>query len=889
MNQSEHAELEKWIEIITEKAAEYGLDTYPTHFEVVPDHIIYELGSYSLPARFSHWTFGRDYHRQKTSYEYGMSKIYEIVFNTDPCQAFLMDSNSMLSHKFVIAHVMGHNDFFKNNVYFEHTDRRMIEKVRLHGNRIRKYEEEFGPMAVEEFLDAVLSIEEHFDTGLTTSFRRKTPEQHESDRRRPKKPSTEFDDLWDVLHTEVGPEPPAPRKFPPEPDKDLIGFLRDHAPDLERWQRDVLNMIREEMIYFIPQMRTKIINEGWACATGDSLLITERGLLRFDTIVNERQALVVASGEPGTQHAITDFHTEKNVPTIRITTDRGYTIEGALEHRVQLADGSWIFLKDVISDARIALAHGTEVWPQEPVSINHIPALPDASLEDVAKHVGVSIWTVLRHRDGKNTHSADTIEAALAATGYRDGRDGKIAGTRHPLNLHKPFVDTALAYVLGYFVGDGNLTKSGICLTCGDNGFVELLQARIQCVFGIPATLRADHTQTGSRWRIEVYSRELLALLESLGVDLKARARTKKIPEAILRSPRTVVAAFLRGLFDADGYAGKAGVILSTASPEMARTVQILLLNFGILCAQRKQNDGCIQVRIAGASAKRFHTEIGFELDRKAEALDAYVNERQWFKAEDRTDAVIAIEQRTNDVYDITVETAHAYVANGFVNHNSYWHEKIMTDLPLTPEEHLEFRKLHSSVLSPGSRMSINPYYVGYNILRDIERRWDGNEDPDFPENDWREEKLHRPSGEGMKKLFEVRTDECDSTLLRKYITQGLVNRLDMYTYRLQEVHGEKMWVVQETDWRHVRDTLLDSMTNFGIPIIHVDDADYQRRGELLLTHAYDGKPLDPDYTGRTLKNIQYLWKRPVHLRTTKDNKPILFTHDGEKCTEKEL
>src|SRR4029077_15730960 len=167
----ERIELERWMEIIWETAKEMGLDFYPTHFEVVPDYVIYELGSYSLPARFSHWTFGRDYHRQKTSYEYGMSKIYEIVFNTDPCQAFLMDSNSMLSHKFVVAHVLGHNDFFKNNTYFEHTDRRMIEKVRLHGNRIRKYEEEVGAEAVEEFLDAVLSIEYNFDTGLTTSFR----------------------------------------------------------------------------------------------------------------------------------------------------------------------------------------------------------------------------------------------------------------------------------------------------------------------------------------------------------------------------------------------------------------------------------------------------------------------------------------------------------------------------------------------------------------------------------------------------------------------------------------------------------------------------------------------------------------------------------------------
>ena len=89
-----------------------------------------------------------------------------------------------------------------------------------------------------------------------------------------------------------------------------------------------------------------------------------------------------------------------------------------------------------------------------------------------------------------------------------------------------------------------------------------------------------------------------------------------------------------------------------------------------------------------------------------------------------------------------------------------------------------------------------------------------------------------------------------------------------MYTYKKEEVNGEEMWVVQETDWRKVRDTLLDSMTNFGIPMIYVEDADYNRHGELLLRHAYDGKPLDRDYTARTLKYLSILWKRPVHLQT---------------------
>src|SRR3979409_934520 len=159
LSPSEREELERWMETIWDQAREFGLDPYPTHFEVVPQHVIYELGASGFPARFSHWTFGRDYHRQKTSYEYGMSKIYEIVFNTNPTQALLMDSNYMLTHKRVVAHVLGHSDFFRRNSCFGHTDRTMIEKVRLHAQRLHEYEQTHGPQAVEKFLGAVLAIE----------------------------------------------------------------------------------------------------------------------------------------------------------------------------------------------------------------------------------------------------------------------------------------------------------------------------------------------------------------------------------------------------------------------------------------------------------------------------------------------------------------------------------------------------------------------------------------------------------------------------------------------------------------------------------------------------------------------------------------------------------
>ena len=179
--------------------------------------------------------------------------------------------------------------------------------------------------------------------------------------------------------------------------------------------------------------------------------------------------------------------------------------------------------------------------------------------------------------------------------------------------------------------------------------------------------------------------------------------------------------------------------------------------------------------------------------------------------------------------------------------------------------------------------MQINPYYVGFQILKDIERRWDGKvEVGDEEEQDWMGRTIARPSGEGRAKIFQVCEEDNDVTFLRKYLTEPLIKKLDLYTYKLEEVDGKEVWVVQTTDWRKVRDGIVDSMTNFGQPILTVEDGDYKRRGELYLKHAFDGKALDPDYTGRVLKNIQKLWSRPVHLETVQDGQPTLISCDAD-------
>ncbi len=265
MEDREIKELERALEQIWEIARRFGLDPFPTRFEIVPATVMYEIGSYALPGRYSHWTFGKAYHRMKTMYDFGLSKIYEVVINTNPSYGFLLETNSPVQNKLVIAHVLGHVDFFKNNVYFSKTNRRMVESVSSHAGRMAEYEFRYGRKTVEKFLDAVLSIEEHIDPNFF--IRRERPERDE-EKPAPSKPAGRYDDLWGLEHEGEpadadGDGAPRARRLP-LPEKDILYFIMKNSPSLADWQRDAMAMIHEEMEYFVPQMQTKIMNEGWA-------------------------------------------------------------------------------------------------------------------------------------------------------------------------------------------------------------------------------------------------------------------------------------------------------------------------------------------------------------------------------------------------------------------------------------------------------------------------------------------------------------------------------------------------------------------------------------------------------------------------------------------------
>ncbi|MBV9928236.1 MAG: SpoVR family protein [Acidobacteria bacterium] len=869
--------LEAALERIWEVARRFGLDPYPVRFEIVPATVMYEIGSYALPGRYSHWTFGKAYHRMKTMYDFGLSKIYEVVINTNPSYGFLLETNSPVQNKLVMAHVLGHVDFFKNNVYFSKTNRRMVETVSAHSGRMGEYEFRYGRKTVERLLDAVLSIEEHIDPNFF--IRREEAEAKPgAPKKQPKQPGR-YDDLWKLGETAPDPaESDASDERPRGdrlPEKDLLYYIMRNSPALKDWQRDVIAMMHEEMEYFVPQMQTKTLNEGWACATSDTLLITEEGFVRFDELYEAGRKIRVASGGVNETRRITDFHKEESVPTIRIRTRRGFTIEGAEKHRVRTADGGWKYLSDITAGDLIGLASGTEVWPARRVKLNVEPSSSSATLGDVAGLAGVSYVTAFRHLHGRVTsRGAPALDSALATLEYNGGKAGRVLQTRRAPRFPSE-LDEEFAWFLGYFVGDGNVTKSGIGLTTGDEELARKLCATVESLFGLRARLKLDVSEGHARWRVVVHSRELWRIMEATGLDLGAKARAKRIPAAVMRSPEPVMSAFLRGYFDADAYAGPEGVRLSSASRELIRTVQIVLLNYGILSRQRGHLHDITQLEIGGASAARFHERIGFGLARKQAALRDHVENRRWFRREELADEVVSVERRRNDVYDITVDERHAYVANGFVNHNSFWHSRIMRELDLPDVELLEFAELHSGVVSP-HKGQLNPYYLGYKILEDIERRWDA---PTAEER----EKFGREPGGGRAKLFEVREVENDVSFLRNYLTEELCEELDLFVYELVD---EEEWTVTEKRWERVRDQLVANMTNFGFPYIVVADGDYNNNRELYLKHQYEGAELDVNYARRVLEHVHTLWGRPVHLETVIDDEPARLHYNGEEHDE---
>ena len=262
--------IETYFDEIRRTAQRFGLDTYPVQLELISaEQMLDAYASVGMPVNYRHWSFGKQFIASEKNYRRGhMGLAYEIVINSDPCIAYLMEENTMPMQALVMAHAcFGHNSFFKGNYLFRMwTDASSIIDYLVYAKAyIGECEERHGIDAVEEVLDACHAL---MNYGVDRYRRPQKISMVEEEMRRKDREAylqQQINDLWRTLPKTPGKQSKKEhRRFPEEPQENILYFIEKNAPLLEPWQREIVRIVRKVAQYFYPQRQTQVMNEGWA-------------------------------------------------------------------------------------------------------------------------------------------------------------------------------------------------------------------------------------------------------------------------------------------------------------------------------------------------------------------------------------------------------------------------------------------------------------------------------------------------------------------------------------------------------------------------------------------------------------------------------------------------
>lgn len=265
---------------IARVARSYGLDCYRHQLEIITaEQMMDAYAAIGMPVYYHHWSFGKHFLETESRYKRGqMGLAYEIVINSDPCIAYLMEENTMAMQALVIAHAAyGHNSFFKGNHLFKQwtSADAIIDYLVFARNYLSDCEERHGLEAVEQLLDACHALSnlgvDRYKRAPPLSLAKEKLRQQE----REAYLQTQVNELWKTLpQRENVAAPVSEQRFPEEPEENLLYFIEKHAPLLEPWQREVVRIVRKIGQYFYPQRQTQVMNEGWATYWHYTLLNT---------------------------------------------------------------------------------------------------------------------------------------------------------------------------------------------------------------------------------------------------------------------------------------------------------------------------------------------------------------------------------------------------------------------------------------------------------------------------------------------------------------------------------------------------------------------------------------------------------------------------------------
>jgi stage V sporulation protein R len=249
------SDLKEWDDKIVEIAKEYGLDWFDINYEVCDYYsMIGHMSYHGMPTHYGHWSYGKNFERTRTMYNMGMEGLpYELIINSNPSIAYLMRENPLYLQVLIMAHCVGHSDFFKNNRMFKNTrPESIVARLRNAKKRIQSYVEDhtIGIDEVERTIDAAHAIQ--FQTQRYGQARQTNEVLKEKYRKLIKN-----DKDGDYITLDIN-------KKPLEPDYDVLAFICENGKDIPEWKIDIINIVKDSAKYFIPQIQTKIMNEGWA-------------------------------------------------------------------------------------------------------------------------------------------------------------------------------------------------------------------------------------------------------------------------------------------------------------------------------------------------------------------------------------------------------------------------------------------------------------------------------------------------------------------------------------------------------------------------------------------------------------------------------------------------
>ncbi|MBV8124063.1 MAG: SpoVR family protein [Burkholderiaceae bacterium] len=263
--------IEEYHEVIRQTAERFGLDTYANQLEIITaEQMMDAYASVGMPVNYRHWSYGKEFIATERNYKRGqMGLAYEIVINSDPCIAYLMEENTMAMQALVIAHACyGHNSFFKGNYLFRMwTDASSIIDYLVYAkNYVADCEERYGMETVEQMLDSCHALMNYGVDRYRRPAKLSLAQEQARREDRLSYAQQQINDLWRTLprRTEKDTEAQEARRFPEEPQENLLYFIEKNAPLLEPWQREIVRIVRKIAQYFYPQRQTQVMNEGWA-------------------------------------------------------------------------------------------------------------------------------------------------------------------------------------------------------------------------------------------------------------------------------------------------------------------------------------------------------------------------------------------------------------------------------------------------------------------------------------------------------------------------------------------------------------------------------------------------------------------------------------------------